>query len=261
MFRIRQYTHSFSMALKHSFEKKGNQLFKFRGQIPIILFLCAVPAIYYSELAFIETNSIFKYFLLSVCISISLAGQIIRSIAIGKSPKQTSGRNIWGQEAESLNTTGIYSMVRHPLYLGNFFLWIGIVCYSGNIWFVFIVCLLFWIYYERIMFAEEAFLERQFGESYIAWSKKTPAFIPSRKNAVKTEIQFSLKTILRREYPGISATIIGFVYVDFIRAWILAGEPCWKLSHGIIVIIALLISLILRTLKHHTGVLKEEDRS
>jgi protein-S-isoprenylcysteine O-methyltransferase Ste14 len=247
--------------LKHSLEKKGNQLFKFRGQIPMILFLCAIPAIYCSELEFIESNSWFKYLLLSMCVGISFLGQIIRSIAIGKSSKQTSGRNVWGQEAEALNTTGIYSMVRHPLYLGNFFLWMGIVCYSGNYWFILIVCLLFWIYYERIMFAEEAFLERQFGDTYLEWSNKTPAFIPSRKNFTKTEILFSMKTILRREYPGVSATIIGFVYVDFIRDWIIAGEPLWSLSHGIVVLIALLISLVLRTLKHHTEILKEEDRS
>ena len=34
--------------------------------------------------------------------------------------KNTSGRNTHDQVADSLNTSGIYSIVRHPLYVGNF---------------------------------------------------------------------------------------------------------------------------------------------
>ncbi|MFT5778309.1 MAG: protein-S-isoprenylcysteine O-methyltransferase Ste14 [Crocinitomicaceae bacterium] len=249
------------MALKHSFEKKGNQLFKFRGQIPVVLFLAAIPAIYLSDLQTIKESNWLGIVLLIAGICVSLIGQIIRSIAIGMSSKQTSGRNIWGQEAKALNTTGIYSTVRHPLYLGNFFLWMGIVISTGNYWFVLIVCLLFWLYYERIMFAEEAFLEREFDEEYLEWSAKTPVFIPSMRNYKKTSVHFSMKTILRREYPGVSATIIGFVYVDFVREWIVNGEPIWLWSHGIGIFIALMISLILRTLKHSTDVLREDDRS
>ena len=74
-------------------------------------------------------------------------------------------------------------------------------------------------------------------------------------------ISFSMKTVFRREYPGVSATIIGFVYVDFVRDWIVAGEPQWKWLHGVVILIALLISFVLRTLKHHTEVLREDDRS
>ena len=249
------------MALKHSFEKKGNKLFKFRGQIPVVLFVLAVPAIYFSGAEMIVANSWVELSLLIGGVLFSLTGQIIRAIAIGKSSKQTSGRNIWGQEAKALNTTGIYSTVRHPLYLGNFFLWIGIVVFAGNIWFTIIVCLLFWLYYERIMFAEEVFLEREFGDEYLGWADETPAFIPSRKNFKPTAISFSMKTVFRREYPGVSATIIGFVYVDFVRDWIVAGEPQWKWLHGVVILIALLISFVLRTLKHHTEVLREDDRS
>jgi protein-S-isoprenylcysteine O-methyltransferase Ste14 len=249
------------MALKHSFEKKGNQLFKFRGQIPVVLFLAAIPAIYLSDLQVIAECNWLQFALLFGGILVSLIGQIIRSIAIGKSSKQTSGRNTWGQEAKELNTSGIYSTVRHPLYLGNFFLWMGIVISTGNYWFVLIVSLLFWLYYERIMFAEEAFLEREFGDEYLEWSNKTPAFFPSMRNYKKTTIAFSMKTILRREYPGISATIIGFVYVDFVREWILNGGPVWLWSHAIVLFVALMISLVLRTLKHYTKILTEDDRS
>ena len=35
------------MALIHSFEKSGNFLFKYRGQIPVIIFLGALPFVYF----------------------------------------------------------------------------------------------------------------------------------------------------------------------------------------------------------------------
>jgi len=250
------------MALVHSLEKNGNKLFKYRGQIPVFLFLLSIPVVYFTDYQFLKECDHLDVILLITCVIFSLAGQIIRAIAIGTSSKHTSGRNTKeGQVAEALNTKGIYSTVRHPLYLGNYFMWIGIVMYSYNVYFVIIVSLLFWLYYERIMFAEERFLERKFGEAYVNWSMKVPAFWPSLKNKIPSDIPFSMKTILRREYSGISATIIGFVFVDFLRDWFVAGELQLKWIHLIVFVSALMFSLILRSLKHYTKVLYEADRS
>jgi protein-S-isoprenylcysteine O-methyltransferase Ste14 len=249
------------MALVHSIEKNGNILFKYRGQIPVILFLMSVPTIYFTDYQLFDDNKQLDLVLLITCAVFSFAGQVIRAIAIGTSNKHTSGRNTKEQVADALNTKGIYSTVRHPLYLGNYFMWIGIVMFTYNIWFVLVVSFLFWLYYERIMFAEERFLERKFGQAYVDWSMKVPAFWPSMKNHIKTEIPFSLKTILRREYSGVTATIIGFVFVAFLRDWFTTGTPHYKVSYGIVLGIGLAISLILRTLKHNTKVLFEADRS
>lgn len=250
------------MALLHSFESSGNKLFKYRGQIPVVLFLMAIPFVYFTDYKCVDSNPTLDLVLLITCGLISLSGQIIRSIAIGTANKHTSGRNTKeGQVAEALNTKGIYSTVRHPLYLGNYLMWIGIVAYTYNIYFVVIVSLLFWIYYERIMFAEERFLERKFGDDYINWSLKVPAFIPSFKNKVSSNIPFSFKTTLRREYSGITATILGFLFVDFLRVWFTSGEVQWRQNHLIVLIVAFAITLVLRSLKHYTKVLHEDDRS
>ncbi len=249
------------MALVHSFEKNGNKLFKFRGQIPVILFLLAVPVIYFTDVTCILKNEMYYYILLGVAIGMSLLGQVIRAIAIGTSNKNTSGRNTKEQVAEALNTKGIYSTVRHPLYLGNYFMWIGIVAFTFNIYFFIIVSLMFWLYYERIMFAEERFLERKFGDDYVNWSNTVPAFWPSMKNYKKGEISFSLKTILRREYAGISATAIGFIFVAYIREWTITEKVPTSLNYVYWLAGALAFSLIFRTLKHNTKILFEEDRS
>ena len=249
------------MALKHSFEKKGNLFFRYRGQIPLVLFAAAIPALYFSPIQDFIYSSKAYYALLASGVFCSLFGFIWRALAIGKSYKQTSGRNTWGHEAEQLNTKGVYSMIRHPLYLGNFFMWMGIVVFTGNPWFVIIVSLLFWFYYERIAFSEEQFLEQKFGKVFLDWSENVPAFVPKFSKFEASSVPFSIKTILRREYPGISACVIGFVFVDFVRVWILFGQPLWLISHGAAVLAALLYSLTMRSLKHHTKLLWEEDRS
>jgi protein-S-isoprenylcysteine O-methyltransferase Ste14 len=249
------------MALIHSLEKNGNFLFKYRGQIPIVLFAMAIPVVYFTKYQFIKNDDTLFWVLLIICSLISFIGQAIRAIAIGMSSKYTSGRNTKEQVADELNTKGIYSTVRHPLYLGNYFMWIGIVMYTFNFWFIILVSLLFWLYYERIMFAEERFLEKKFGAEYVDWSMTVPPFWPSGKNYVKTPIPFSMKTILRREYSGVTATIIGFLFVDLLRNFFEDYSLEWNSNYTIVLVVALSISLILRTLKHKTKLLFEEDRS
>ncbi|TNE53182.1 MAG: DUF1295 domain-containing protein [Bacteroidetes bacterium] len=249
------------MALIHTFESSGNFLFRYRGQFPLILFLTAVPVIYFTDYSLLDKYPELKWGLTIFAVLLSFLGQYIRAVAIGTSHKATSGRNTKEQVADALNTSGIYSTLRHPLYLGNYFMWIGIIVYTFNVWFIVICSLLFWVYYERIMFAEERFLERKFGQEYLDWSLTIPAFIPSFKNYKKAEIPFSFKTILRREYSGISATIISFVFIDFFKNLFASGEANVTNIQLILLVVAVLFSLILRSLKHYTKILFEEDRS
>lgn len=248
------------MALIHSFEKSGNVLFKYRGQIPVILFLAAIPVIYYSNFGFV--NSLFSYWLsLSICILVSITGFIVRAYTIGTTPRGTSGRNTKEQVAEVLNSTGIYSVVRHPLYLGNYLMWIGIVGFTFNVWFIICVSLAYWIYYERIMFAEERFLERKFGQSYLDWSMGRPAFVPNFKLWKPTNIPFSIKAVLRREYSGILATVLAYCFIEILRNYFVSGIFDINLKTYIVLAVTLLYTLIMRTLKKSTTILNEEERS
>ena len=195
-----------------------------------------------------------------VAIIVSLIGFMVRAYAIATTPKGTSGRNTSEQVAESLNTSGIYSTLRHPLYLGNYLMWIGIVIFTFNIYFFLIVSLAFWLYYERIMFAEERFLEKKFGDNYLEWSKTVPAFIPSFTNYKKNEIPFSFKSVLRREYSGVLATTIGFAFIDLLRLYFTENKIEWQRITVYAVIAALIIVVIMKIIKN-TGLLKEEGRS
>jgi protein-S-isoprenylcysteine O-methyltransferase Ste14 len=247
------------MALIHSFENSGNWLFRHRGTLPVVLFVLALPAIYFTDYSTLHASYYCTMNVLAV--GVCVIGFLVRAYTIGTTPKGTSGRNTNEQVAEQLNSTGIYSIVRHPLYLGNYLMWIGIVLFTKNISFTIMVSLLFWIYYERIMFAEERFLERKFGKDYLDWSLKAPAFVPKFSQFKKSAVPFSMKSVLRREYSGVLATVVGFVYVELLihffrnRTWTLTPATLY------ILIATTIIVLALRTIKHSTKWLDEADRS
>jgi protein-S-isoprenylcysteine O-methyltransferase Ste14 len=245
------------MALINELEKQGNLLFKYRGQFPVVLFILAIPFLYFTN----STQPLLAENYTFIAIALSVVGFLIRAYTIGTTPRGTSGRNTKEQVAEVLNSTGIYSMVRHPLYLGNYFMWIGIVVFTFNWYFVFVVSLLYWVYYERIMFAEERFLERKFGQQYLDWASNLPAFIPKFSQFKKSDIPFSVISVLRREYSGVLATVIGFVFVLLLRNFFEGNNTLVSDSWLIAIAITTLVSLFLRTLKRSTSLLDEEGRS
>jgi protein-S-isoprenylcysteine O-methyltransferase Ste14 len=246
------------MALIDSFEKSGNTLFRYRGQIPAILFIIAVPVIYYTDYTIIPVDLYYICTILSIALCV--AGFLIRSYAIGTTPKGTSGRNTKEQVAETLNVSGIYSVVRHPLYLGNYLMWAGITAFTFNLYFFIFSSLAFWLYYERIMFAEERFLERKYGEKYLEWSMTVPAFIPALRLYKKSLIPFSFKIILKREYSGVLAAAFGFAFVDILRIYFTENIIEWQRASVYTAAVALILAIVLRTLKH-SNILNEEGRS
>lgn len=137
------------MALKSTFRKQGNWLFKYRGTIPLVVLLVGAGMIIYSDL-YPETSFIkqtpYERMYETFCILISFFGLYIRIVTVGYTPANTSGRNTDKQIADVLNTTGMYSTVRHPLYLGNFFMWFGPALLTFNLWFIVAFCLFYWLY-------------------------------------------------------------------------------------------------------------------
>lgn len=244
------------MGLIEQMQSSGRWLFKYRGQMPLVLFVLAVPAVYLNTFWYALMSDELMRNINYIGFAVTVIGFLIRFYTVGTTPSGTSGRNTKEQVAETLNTTGIYSIVRHPLYLGNFLIWLGIVIYMKSIAFFFIFSLLYWVYYERIMLAEEQFISGKFGASFTAWADRTPAFLPRLSGFTKSSIPFSLKQVLRREYSGVLATVIGFVYVQQLIGYFSIGSDyiiSVKFQYTLIATAA--VALILRSLKHYTKVL------
>ncbi len=247
------------MALFQSMENQGNYLFKYRGQFPILLFVLTIPFIYSTNYG--NFSEEFSLNLINISIILSVIGFFIRFYTIGTTPKGTSGRNTKEQVANTLNSSGMYSMLRHPLYLGNYLIWFGIALSTFSIFFILIMSLLFWLYYERIMIAEERFLEKKFGDDFIKWSNTLPAFIPNIFNFRKSSIPFSFITILRREYASVLSCIVGFLFVELLKNIFVLNLFNISKESFLVLIISAFIALILRSLKHYSSILDEKGRS
>lgn len=251
------------MALQEEFEKQGNWLFKYRSFLPLIILAIGTGLYLRTEMfpgTFILEETTYEIYYEMIALIISLMGLYIRVYTVGYTPKNTSGRNTdEGQVADTLNTSGIYSIVRHPLYLGNFLMWFGPTMLTGHIWFIIAFVLLYWIYYERIMFAEEQYLRRKFGAIFLKWSINVPAFIPKFKNFKKSELSFSWKKVLKKEKNGLFALFLIFFIFDF------AGELIENKTEYNYFLIAMctltgLSYIVLKYLKSRTNLLEELNR-
>jgi len=217
------------VALQDEFVDTGKRLFRWRSYLPLVflpLFLYALSGFSRESIdeSYGERWEV-------VCVLVSFSGVLLRGLVVGQTPHRTSGRNTREQVADTLNTTGMYSVVRHPLYLGNFVSWLGIALFTQSFLVVLVSVLAFALYYERIMFAEEKFLADRFDGAFRDWADRTPAFIPRLRGWRPSSIPFSWRMVLRREYSGFFAVVVTFTCFDVIRGYFERGwirlEPGW----------------------------------
>ncbi len=97
-------------------------------------------------------------------------------------------------------------------------MWLSIALLVGEVWFTIVFCLLFWLFYERIMFTEECFLERKFGAQFIDWAARVPAFVPAFRKFISPNNPFNWKRVLRAEKNGLFALFLVFSAFDFAGA-------------------------------------------
>jgi protein-S-isoprenylcysteine O-methyltransferase Ste14 len=250
------------MGLIKELDKQGNFLFRYRGTLPLIILGVGVSVQAYftwkhSKANLNEFHSTEYEF---ICLGVALIGLIIRILAVGYAQKNTSGRNTEEQVADSLNTSGMYSIVRHPLYVGNFFMWLGVAMLTGHTWFIVAFVLAYWIYYERIMYAEEVFIAGKFGPKFTDWAAKTPAIIPAISKWHNPDLKFSVKKVLRQEKNGFAAIFILFFIFDSIAEYIIFGEIKFRNLHWLVLCMgSIVIYFVLKVLKNNTNILTVED--
>jgi hypothetical protein len=78
----------------------------------------------------------------------------------------------------SLLTTGVYSLVRNPIYSAFTFIFTGILIMENNL-FLLILPIFFWIYLTVLLkLTEEKWLLEKFGEEYVSYCRCVNRIIP-----------------------------------------------------------------------------------
>jgi protein-S-isoprenylcysteine O-methyltransferase Ste14 len=236
--------------------KQGYWMFRYRSYLPLFILIFALACMWTQRGIYSSENIWFDLF----CLLLSLSGEAIRIVAVGFAPNRTSGRNTTKQVANQINQTGIYSVLRHPLYLGNFLMWMGIAIFSRIWWLVLLFFLIYWLYYERIILAEEDYLLGKFGDSYLQFTQRVNCIIPSLRNYTPNRYCFRIKKVLRQEYSSLYGLIITFLGVEVFQDWI-SGRGVYPQAHWILIGASFtLMYITLRALKKLTRILYHDPQ-
>ena len=141
-------------------------LFKKRSYTPIPLVLAIL---YFSQLTFPFWAYGGTFIML---------GELIRLSAIRYAGGRTRTTKVG---ANSLCTSGPYSRTRNPLYIGNVFIYSGVVLLSGGIYMIQLLAVVIFYFifqYSMIISLEEEKLSTVFGQDYSKYKNNVPRIIP-----------------------------------------------------------------------------------
>lgn len=251
--------------LQNELISQGNWLFRWRSYLPFIILPLTVTAFSNSLWVNEAFGNTFEEGWDYACYALALCGLALRILTVAFVPAGTSGRNTAKQNADTLNTTGAYSVVRHPLYFANFVVFIAFALLFKSLVLSLLMALAYFLYYERIMVAEENFLLEKYGDAYRSWAAQTPAFFPRLRSYVAPSLSFSWRSVVVREHHTLLLITVAFAVVEMLEALILEKqsftmwvieEPLWPLVVGV----AGLFYLAVRLLRKNTTLLKQTGR-
>lgn len=246
------------MKIYDHFTQAGDFFFRWRSYLPLLLLPIVLMSFsgYRYQFGSYALNLGWGVF----CLFLAMFGTVIRFCVSGAVPSGTSGRNTKAQKADTLNTTGVYSILRNPLYLANYFVYLGLACFSRTWCLPIIVTLACILYYERIIFREEEFLQGKFGDKFLSWAKETPAIIPRFSHYRPSSLPFSWKAAIGREFHGLFAVTSAFFFFAWFGDLFLYGKIMFDPFWSILFAVGLFFYLTVLVMKKKTNLLKVTER-
>lgn len=114
-----------------------------------------------------------------------------------------------------LTTTGPYAFTRNPLYLGTFFLGLGVTV-AGGLWpFVLAFVVFFWGIYGKTIRGERDLLTELFGDDYREYARNVPLLFPRltpwRQDEAQSDFAFDGERYRRnKEWEALLGAVAGF---------------------------------------------------
>ena len=231
---------------QHELARSGKFLFVIRGTYiyAVIALAIAVVAVTRDLGPFATETADRLWF--AAGIAVATLGAIIRIFTSGWAALGTSGRVKAAAEAAELNTTGPYSLVRNPLYVGRIINYTGMAMLSGSWALAAIVLLVSVLIYERVSIYEEEFLRGKFGAAHADWAKDVPALFPRLHGWTKPKYAFWWKRMIWRERQKVFLLGTAIAGTLFARAGFdLAAVPAGQM--GVMLAWTVLAGLFLLT--------------
>jgi membrane-associated PAP2 superfamily phosphatase/protein-S-isoprenylcysteine O-methyltransferase Ste14 len=146
------------------------------------------------------------------CLAIAGLGLLLRMLVAGR------------ERPFGLDTTGIYSLVRHPRVLGNVLVWLGLALFPRCWPAVLASALALWLAYRPHMARRDAALHQRFGAAFEAWARRTPVLRPALSRWEPSIAGMSWRTALLRESTPLLATVAAFFLLEVVGDMVV-GEP------------------------------------
>jgi protein-S-isoprenylcysteine O-methyltransferase Ste14 len=192
----------------------GKFLFKYRSFTPLPLILLTL--IIFKPLSPAPFFSIAGLLL-------ALIGETIRIICVGCSGSGTSGRESF-LKADSLNTSGLYSLARNPLYWGNIFIFSGLLiafaqplALAGFIFFLV-------GQYQFIIRIEETFLRERYGSGYHEYCRQVRRWLPRFRNFSLPEKPFDCKKVFFKENDSVFNLLFIYLLILAYKEYLFSGK-------------------------------------
>jgi protein-S-isoprenylcysteine O-methyltransferase Ste14 len=231
---------------QHEMARSGKRLFFVRGTyIYIIIAISVLIAWTTHDVGpFADRAADCVWFWASL--SVASAGAIVRVFTSGWAALGTSGRAKVAAEASELNTTGPYSLVRNPLYVGRILNFTGLAMLSGSWVFGVIIFLIAILVYERISVYEEEYLREKFGAAHAEWAKDVPALLPRLHGWVAPKYPFWWKRMIWREQNKLFLLATALFLTWFARHGLDLGslpveQMGWIYAYGALVVIRFIL--------------------
>ena len=228
---------------QHELARSGKRLFFIRGTyIYTVIAIATLIAWCTRDMGPFRTmEGDCVWFWLSL--GVASLGALVRVFTSGWAALGTSGRAKVAAEASELNTTGPYSLVRNPLYVGRILNFTGLAMLSGSWVFGAIVFLLGVLIYERISTYEEEFLRGKFGEAHAAWAEDVPSLIPRFHGWVPPKYPFWWKRMIWREQNKLFLLATGVFLTWWARSGfdVAALHGPWVTAYAVLVVIRFII--------------------
>jgi protein-S-isoprenylcysteine O-methyltransferase Ste14 len=152
---------------------------------------------------------------------IALLGQAIRSLNVGLAYIIRGGKD-HRVHAEALVTQGLYAHTRNPMYLGNFFLLVGLALASNRVVFALFAVPLGLAMHWAIVAAEEDFLRAKFPLSFEDYCRRVPRWWPKMRGLAATvrSLQFDARRVLSQEYQKPIDWIGAITVIVLFNLWV-----------------------------------------